>query len=621
MSDQPSKGPATPPPGFEDLEVRQDLGMRICNNILAYQAGMSETFDEWARYDEVYNDTRTESSLDFLDDVQPYNFPLIQTRVDALVDDLCDGIKSADPMFVFRSTLVSEEVRGAVERVTQFALRTAKLGLNLGYAAQNAVLKTRGMLRCRYMDIEQDALHDAQDVLNLNLSPLQYSGLVIDSFRAEDVVVWPMYAMDLTKASMVGHAFVQRLGDVRARQAAGEYFDDVDIPAGDETNAPTSSADSNDHGKIFYDLLIRAIPKPSDTSYSGEDEAKQPEKRYRVTIHFVTKTIVAMEEYRLPRVWYFAPALRFEPSQFWGTKSLAGKAIQVQTVVNDAVTMMVVGAASAAFPNVIASGGMLESQKVRMGIGAMTHVRNPLNLQTVAGNQFSGDPLGDLIELCERFADAIFKMSQAGMGQNFAPSTTATAAAGAMQGQAAGMSAVTDNFGQELVALADFARYLLAIKWEEFSAFHSDVEKTYTGEDGSIQELTGADFIANYTIALNGEAGQNPMVTVQKLQTLLQLTESLAQQLQAQGKQVNASAFFDAILNALDLPVNTSQLLTQAPQQAPMGGTGADSGTGNQMAGGPPQGGSNGKAQPTGIAGPGPATGGGLQPPGGNQPS
>ena len=87
---------------------------------------------------------------------------------------------------------------------------------------------------------------------------------------------------------------------------------------------------------------------------------------------------------------------------------------------------------------------------------------------------------------------------------------------------------------------------------------------------------------------------------------------SLAQQLAAQGKQLNAAAFFDAIVNALDLPVNTSQLLTMAPQQAQMGGPGANSGPGDQMAGEPPQGGPNGQAQPIGVAGPGPATGGGL---------
>jgi hypothetical protein len=334
---------------------------------------------------------------------------------------------------------------------------------------------------------------------------------------------------------------------------------------------------------------------------------------------------MAMEEYRLPKPWYFAPAFRYEPNRFWGSKSLAAKMIQVQTVMNDAVTMAVVGAAAAAFPNVVTSGGMMEAQRVRMGIGNMIHLKNPVNMEVIGANQFNGGPISMLLELCERIADSIAHISQSGMGQDFSPNTTATAAAGAMQGQASGMSAVTDNFGSELVKMADFARYLIAIKWEEFAAYHTDVEVMVPDGQGGERPLTGADFVANYTIALNGSAGANPIVTVQKLQMLLQIIQGLAQQLAAEGKQLNAEAFFEAILNALDLPVNTSQLLLDVQQQGGLNGQNPQQlqqpmgGAGGGMAPGAMGGGTGGPAAANQPNGSGAVPGGGLAPPGGMQ--
>ncbi len=561
--------PIKPPKGFESIEARKAIAEKICTTIMAHDADIGDKVNDWAQIEAYYNDQDTPSSLEFLDDVTPYNFPLIQTRVDALVDNLCDGIGGADPIFVFGATDVPEEVRANVEKTVQYALTSAGFTRKIKDVALSAVLKTRGLMRVRYLDVPADNIHDEVDVRNLNLSPVQYSGLVIDCFRPEDSVVWPLFAEDAVHTSLIGHKFPQRLGDIQARQAAGEYFDDVEVPAGDETGQGVGGNSPFDDGKYCYDVIFRTRPEGGETDL-----------RYRCTVAYTCRELLAMEEYRLPKPWYFAPGIRYEPNRFWGSRSIAQKMIQVQTVMNDAVTMAVIGSAAAAFPNVVTSGGMQEAQQIRMGIGNLIHVKQPVNMQSVGGNTFNAGAIPMLIELCERIADAIARISQAGMGQDFAPNTTATAAAGAMQGQARGISAVTDNFGDELVRMVDFARYLLAIKFDSFKAYHGD----------AVPCKSGADLVAHYSIGVNGSAGADPGTVVQKLELLI----DAAQKLQV---PLNPMEMFKAILNALELPVSTSQLLLQ------------------QAAALPGMGGANGQAGPNGIQ-PMVGAAGGQVPPG-----
>jgi hypothetical protein len=532
------------PKGFENLEVRKRLAERLCSMIDAYDASMVDTYAEWEEVQQIYDDEKTVCSLEFLDDVRPYNFPLLQTRADALVDHLCDGITRADPYFVFKSTGVDEARREAAEKTVNYALKAAGFSRKIKDAALSAVLKTRGLMRVRYIEVEADNLHDAQDVLNLNLSEVQYSGLVIDGFRPEDSVVWPNYVEDIIHASLVGHRFPQRLGDIFARQQSGEYFDDIAIAPGDETGLAGSADNSNDDGKWCYDLIVKTRP-----------EGAKRDLRYRVTLAKLDCAILAMEEYRLPKPWYFAPGMRYEPNRFWAKKSIGAKMIQTQTVMNDAVTLAVFGTAADAFRNVVTSGGVQETQQIRMGIGNLIHVKQPVNMQSVDA-RFNPGAIPLLLELCQRIADSIARISQAGLGQQFERGTTATAAAGYMQGQARGIGALSENFGEELVKMADFARYLLAIRFKSFKRYHSD----------AVPAQSGADLVAPYSIAVNGSAGTDPTSVVQKLELLIQAAQSLQVQL-------NPQAMFEAILNALELPVSTGKILMQqAGVEGPQGG-------------------------------------------------
>jgi hypothetical protein len=307
----------------------------------------------------------------------------------------------------------------------------------------------------------------------------------------------------------------------------------VSIATGDESeDSGAVGAEEAEHGKICYDIEARLHPK------GGKREL-----RYRLTIAKTDRAILAIEPYCLPRSSYFAPGLRHEPNRFWPKKSIASKLVETQTIINDAVTLAVFGTAADAFRNVVTSGGVQDAQTIRMGIGNLIHVRNPINIQGI-DSRFNPGAIPLLIELCQTTADSIAKISQAAMGQQFNAGTTATAAAGYLQGQQRGLSAMVGYFSEELVKMADFARYLLAVKYDEFTNYHGSQVRTQRPDA----------FVERYTLSINGQAGSDPMSLVSKLQLLVQAAQGL-------GVQVDGQALFESILNALELPVSTSKIL------------------------------------------------------------
>jgi len=528
------------PKGFENLEARNRLADDIVSMIDEYDACMASEglVTRWKDVQAVYDDEKVLSSLDFIDDVEPYNVAFMQTRIDSLVDHVCGAICGADPVFVFRSSEIDDTKRENVEKDIHYLLETARFKSKTRECCLESGLKSRGILRLRYEEIKRDNLHDHEDLKNLNIgSEYQYVGLVIDHIPPESAIVTPLYAEDVSQATMVGHRKYMRLGDIRARQRAGIYFSDKDVPAGDESGQSSKNEDA--HGKWIADVEVRTKP-----------DGCADELRYRCVLHIQSRTILSLEEYRLPRSSYFSPALRSEPNRFWAKKSIAHKMLETQTIYNDAVTMAIFGTAAEAFPNVVTSGGMAESQKLRMGLNSLIHVKNPMNIQPV-GARFNPGAIAVLTQLCERIGDSIAKISQAGMGQEFMASTTATAAAGMLAGQARGLSAQISRFGEELVNMADFARYLAAVKFKELKAFHGSQLKT---SDPS-------DYLAHFLITLNGSAGTDPMSIIQKLELLVQTATGL-------GVSIDARGTFETILNALDLPVSTSKIL---PEQDAIG--------------------------------------------------
>jgi hypothetical protein len=125
--------------------------------------------------------------------------------------------------------------------------------------------------------------------------------------------------------------------------------------------------------------------------------------------------------------------------------------------------------------------------------------------------------------------------------------------------------------------------------------------------------------VARYTITVNGSAGTDPSSVIPKLELLIEAAQKL-------GVQLNAEEMFQAILNAVELPVSTAKILMQqagVPGMEGMNGPITEdqllellAQLRGQMAPGAMAGGVGGAAAPMLPGGPGGVSGGALPPAG-----
>ena len=535
------------PTGWEDPSDRKNLADRLARDIDAYDASMQDRSDQWQRAQDVYDEALVLSSLTFIDGVDPYNVALMPQRIDGVVEAVCGPIANSEPYFVVKGRGASGEHLDDIEKTLHYALDQAGFDRRIRESGYMAALRGRGMLRLRYETLSEPHLDRDVPVDSMaqgSESQVRYSGLIIDVFKPEDCVVYPTYSESIPEAVIVGHRFIQSRGDAIAKQHSGRYFTDISLPISAE-NLPNQSqsviADSEqDGGLLCYDLLVKTIP-PNQSDI----------KRYRVTLLKQTREILAMEDYDLPTPWYFSPAFRYDINSFWNRRSLADRLLEVQTIYNDAYTLIVLCAAASSFTNVAVTNYQGEAQTQKTGIGKFTLFKGNPSFFPIP-SQARADILQFVIQSMEHVADSLARISKAGLGMEFRSGATATEVQNVVAGQAAGINEFTANFAVELQRMADFARFVLADNWTAFKQFHGD----------AVPVNRANEMRARCRIELSGKSGGNtPQALIQKIQMLLGSAKQLGISASPGETRVNADALFSAIVNALDLNISTSRIV------------------------------------------------------------
>lgn len=569
-----------PPKGFESYESRKELAQYICRALDAHDSAMAARRDEWIRTQDVYDERLILSSMDYVDDVEPYNVALVPQRVDGVVGGVCSPITGMSPYFLFRG--FGNDAQGLSEVIqddVQYAFENAGFDRRLRDMALMAALRGRGFLRLRYetQTSEMIGLHTEVDsrtdgsisaegfMIELETNPLgevehqdvaqeeiSYSGLILEVFKPEDCVAYPMFAETITECSVVGIRKWFRRDDVLARQTEGMYFSDavINIVQDNKGTENQVSADVEDYPFLVYDLIVR---------YRHPETKK--EKRYRVAYHRTNIEVLALEEYIIPEVYYFAPAMKYEIGQFWPSRSIADRMLEAQTIYNDAYTLILICAAASALPNVAVSNYTGEAQAVKTGIGKFTLFKGTPNFFAIPA-QGRADILRYVCESMERVADALSRLSQAGLGQEFRSGATATEVSSVVQGQTAGINEYVENMGIELERMANFARYLLAANFDAWKGFHGE----------AVKAVSPNNYRVRCTVEMNGKNQANSSQSqLQKVQALKQLLTELQVPSTQPTKVINTDALIELIANALDLNVSTSKVINDIQPQPQIG--------------------------------------------------
>lgn len=585
-----------PPKGFSDIEARRKLGAQLRLNIDAYEASLQNpdadsiqlpTLDRWKRTQRVYDEAVVLSSLTFLKDIVPYSMPLMVPRVNGIVSDVCGNLASASPYFILRAPGQDEHLEDA-EATLHYALQQAYFERKVRDAGYMAGLRGRGMLRIRYETMSSALLSGEDEVMTMaddsaadpqgletfegqvpaggegpdgdladppgsmpidevfepeappkeeDKAQVRYSGLVIDAFKPENCIVYPSFVENISDAMMVGHAFFQRAEDIDQKRQFGRYF--KDSVTGLTQDAPEAVVvDAKDYAIKCYDLLCKL------------NEPGKPEKRYRVTIQYSNSEVLDIEEYELPTPWYFAPAFIYEIDQFWPSRSIADRMIEIQTIYNDAVTEIILGTAASAWTNVAVSGATGQQQSATAGMCSFMFFRgNPTF--TPIPSKFEPGGLEFLMQKCESGADLVSRYSQLQQGQSLPAGATATEAEALSQGQQAGISEYGDNFAQELCRMADLGRFLLALNFQAFSDFH-----------GAAVTCQASDLRGRLLIEANGKsAAQTSQAIVSKITALSQLAQALGIPVMPSAEGVSGAELFKAGMASMDLSVSTAKVM------------------------------------------------------------
>ena len=561
---------------FDDKQVRQDLAIRLKTWIDAYTQSLQNdsddkqpsTLERWAKTQNIYDEAEIPTSLEYLPDSEPYQFPIMAQRVDGIVSSVCGSLTSPDPYFLYKNPGVDATTLANQNQVMHYAFGMAMYDRRVREAGLMAALRGRGVMRISYQTSSTKLLADIPETATI--LPLEapdpagdpigevqygdggkevvYTGLNIETIPTEDFVVYPSYCADVNQAILCGHAFWQSLEDIRAKQANGRYFDDEQI--GSEVSAindkPETIVAEAGHGGIkCYDVLVRL-----------HSEKENKETRYRVTLSYTDPKILDIEEYTLPGVWYVSPAFRFDVGRFCPRRSIADRMVEIQTIANDAATLLILGNAANAFTNVAVSGNVGQSSTQKTGIATFTFFKGNPNFTAIPAN-FRGEALIGLLNKCENVADAVSRFSQLGLGQSLKSGATATEANALMQGQSAGITEYTATFSLELARMADLARILLYMNWDTFYAVHGSVlPKSFDKET----------LLKHCIVEVNGKSPiDTPQALVQKLKMIPEAAQAMNIQPVPSTKAVDTDRLMQIIMSALTTSVSLDGVLVNKP--------------------------------------------------------
>lgn len=625
------------PKEWSNPDDRSHLAQDLSRQIDAYDQSMTDRVSDWKKTQDVYDETLILSSLTFLEGLEPYNVSLLPQRCDGLAEAVIGPIVSTDPYFVVKGRGQTGENLSDVQQTLHYAMEIAGYERKLRETALMAALRGRGMLRLRYESITEGLLADevqvnvmgddeASDGLGtpsymddplgtvqtktVNPSDVRYSGLIIDSFKPEDCVVYPTYSPSIQEARIVGHRFQKSRSDIMERQDAGIYFDDIEIPISNDIldgslNVDVIADSAIDGPLLCYDVVVKLTPP-----------GKKGVKRYRCTLLKRTRQLLAIEPYDLPTVWYFSPGYKYDLGSFWNTRSVGDRLIEPQTIYNDAYTLIILCAAAGGFANVAVSNYMGEAQMQSSGLAKFTLFKGDPKFFPIPTNGTAAQYLTFLCEQLERVADSLARLSQAGLGQQFRNGATATEVQGVLAGQQQGLSTFSENFCMELERMADLGRWLLDDNWKAFKDYHGD----------AVAVTDPKSLRARCRIECNGKGSDNsPNTLMSKFAMLIQSAQQLGIQPIPSDIRIDSGAMFQAILSAMNITVSTDNIIQDPNAIQSNPGQSQVEAVANvlrqlqgHMAGGQVQGG--GPQMPPGAIQPGPMPGAGASPMGAGPP-
>lgn len=539
-------------PAGWDADSLKEAASRCVRMIDSFKSDPMRTkaFDRYNYAQDVFDDVRTPSNLQVVEDVDPKNWPLLTIQTLGAIRLVVSAFNGADPYYVFKGG-DDIDLRESREKDTQLALETDAYKAKLRETARVAALKARGPYRIVWHEEKKgEGWADASQIKDGEYS---FVGPKQETLEADDFGLYPLSVDKIQDAMAVWHRFDRPMYEIWAKQDRGEYFsrEMVEVEAIHEQN--TNVEDPEDYAPDLYSGIFKLPP--------GMKREKDL-VAYRITLLYSQQEILFIEPYSLPMPDYFAPGFHYDPVKFYPTHSLASRTIPLNAELNDTQLARLVGAVAGFKATNIVTGHMGEMTTAHVGLGETLMIPNAgAKVYSLAT---TNPPSGDLMALAREareYAEGITGFSQIASGQLPQASQTATATGGALAGTAEEGEEKRQNFLEEEVRAVQFRQILIRRNFKAFKKFHGE----------RLQTKKASDWDEQFTIGPNGQGlNNNPEAVQEKMKMFVEALAAIgipfledveAGKAENVGVAISRVELAKAIDQNFDFPFSTEKIL------------------------------------------------------------
>lgn len=533
----------------------RELAKRLTSYVEAAREQLNSASETWEVLACAARNQPIGGQIDLMGGDYQRCMPLIQPRVKQLVAYIAGPMFSVTPFFAakpYGSVDRAEEVENAVQFMMERAdaSRIARKALNIAAIAEPAIINAW------YED------HDDEDD--------EPPKICLDVLHPTDFRIYPLSAGCVKKARFVAKKVFLPVAEIKEKlKESGQPSQNVqggdlmfeDNAARDESWAGT--AEDSFFALADHELVECYSGLCRDEVFGDEDWHKvlvAPKHNLCVETEFYGAEIETteygdnegettitrkQEKIGYSRPWFFEQRLQErEQGEFYHSTPFARYALDLQRAYNDTWNLFYAGACMSAFGAGFTSA-RLPQNVIRFKPGEIWQVDGPVDIQWVNVG-FRADVLPEVIAKLESITDSALRISQLGVSQQLKSGTTATEAAGLMQGQQSGIDEYREMAGYCWLELADWFRELIYVHWDEITSYYGEM---FPGKNRE-------NFAKCCVWQLVGKSDEaNPKMLIDKYAALKQLAPEFGWNLKPLG---------DMILDGMNLGIDTSKIKQEA---------------------------------------------------------
>jgi hypothetical protein len=447
-------------------QERNDIGMRVCREIDAWETRRNALMPRWEKHEQLYACDESATSLNSVEGIGTYPFSVWRSKCDSAAGDLVSGILSASPIVQCIEEGPEGSNEDGVERALMQMSERSRFPRVFPLAVHTSFNTNTGVLRTRPTTDKEGAVN----------------GVETDWFHPRHVCFYPAAVDSVSKCRTVGHRFYQGLWEIEEKQKEKAYYHySEEIVTGDDpdrddtipgrfdkvTTAGSDTLELEDGFVECWEVITRCRIKGEWKLYIG-------------VVARSSQKLLSLQAYPYSRPWYDIVRPLQTEKKLLTNDSVAQGVQGMCLAVQDLMNAIVGGAYMTAYP-------------------------------------FDAQKFAWAIEEFKQLIDGTVGISRISSSQNLPADTKATAINAITAGDERRQGTYLDNAAESVEGV--FGMFL------EYLRKHREALGAAYG--GAVAAVTPEALEKQYRLEVTGRSGaSNPNTILQKLQFLMQVASN-----------------------------------------------------------------------------------------------